>query len=231
LLGQEGDDTINDGRGAFSYLLGGSGNNILSGFAQINVFLSEGTSDTMNGGNSAFYYRLADGTSTINGSNGVDQFIGGTALSNDSVNGGDGNDYLFGGNGNDVLIGGGGNDVIIGQNGNDTLQGGSGVNLLWANDAGSDQILVFAGEGGTQVVEFFEAGGTNDVVRLLGSNLTSFAGYEALRANIGSVVGGNLLVNAGSGAQLYLNVGASQTAIWFQGVSAYSLTSGDFLFG
>jgi Ca2+-binding RTX toxin-like protein len=185
----------------------------------------------MNGGNSAFYYRLADGTSTINGSNGVDQFIGGTALSNDSVNGGDGNDYLFGGNGNDLLSGGAGNDVIIGQNGNDTLDGGAGVNLLWANDVGNDQIRVNVAEGGTQVLEFFEAGGTNDVVRLLGASLTSFAGIEALRTGIGSVIGGNLLVNAGSGAQLYLNVGANQTAIWFQGVSAYSLTSADFLFG
>jgi Ca2+-binding RTX toxin-like protein len=144
---------------------------------------------------------------------------------------GSGDDFAFGGAGNDLLSGGTGNDVIIGQVGNDTLEGGAGINLLWANDAGNDQILVNIADGGTQVVEFFEAGGTTDMVRLLGSSLTSFAGYEALRADIGSVVGGNLLINAGSGAQLYLNVGANQTAIWFQGVSAYSLTSGDFLFG
>jgi hypothetical protein len=79
-------------------------------------------------------------------------------------------------------------------------------------------------------VEFFEASGTNDVVRLLGSSLTSFAGIQNLINNIGVAQSGNLMINASSGAQLYLNVGASQTAIWFQGVSAYSLTSADFLF-
>jgi uncharacterized protein (TIGR01370 family) len=230
LLGEGGDDTLNDFGGSFAYLFGGVGNNLMQATAQVNVFNSEGSQDTMSGTNASFYYRLANGASTVTGGAGVDQFIGGPALSNDSVTGGAGTDYLYGGAGNDVLRGGADNDVILGQTGNDTLEGGSGVNLLWANDAGNDQILVNIADGGTQVVEFFEAGGTNDVVRLLGSSLTSFAGYEALRANIGGVVGSNLLVNAGSGAQLYLNLGANQTAIWFQGVSAYSLTSADFLF-
>jgi Ca2+-binding RTX toxin-like protein len=231
VLGAAGNDTFIDDWGTFTYISGGSGDNVLRSSALVNVFLSEGQFDRMIGGNACFYYRVADGSSLVTGGSGVDQFVGGLAASDDAVSGAGGADYLYGGNGNDILSGGVGNDVLIGQNGNDTLEGGSGVNLLWANDAGSDQILVNVADGGTQVVEFFEAGGTNDVVRLLGSSLTSFAGYEALRANIGNVVGGNLLVNAGSGAQLYLNVGANQTAIWFQGVSAYSLTSGDFLFG
>jgi Ca2+-binding RTX toxin-like protein len=230
VLGESGNDTIGDYFGSFTYISSGSGNNTMQSFAQVNIFLSEGLSDTMVGDNTSFYYRVANGSSSVTGGTGVDQFIGGLAASDDAVSGAGGADYLYGGNGNDILSGGVGNDVLIGQAGNDTLEGGAGVNLLWANDAGSDQILVNVADGGTQVVEFFEAGGTNDVVRLLGSNLTSFAGIEALRAGIGSVIGGNLLVNAGSGAQLYLNVGASQTAIWFQGVSAYSLTSADFLF-
>jgi Ca2+-binding RTX toxin-like protein len=230
LIGEQGNDTL-VGNGATSYLFSGAGNNLLSSDAQLSVILSEGTSDSMDSSRDAYYYRLADGTSTVRGGNGVDQFIGGNANSNDSVEGNGGNDFMFGGNGGDLLNGGAGNDVLIGQNGNDTLYGGSGVNLLWANDSGSDQVLVNVFDGGTQVVEFFEAGGTNDIVRLLGSSLTSFAGYEVLKANIGGVVGNNLLVNASSGAQLYLNLGANQTAIWFQGVSAYSLTSSDFLFG
>jgi Ca2+-binding RTX toxin-like protein len=232
LLGEAGNDTINDADGTFTYLFGGTGVNVMSSNSGVSVFLSEGSTDTMSSNSgSAFYYRLANGASNVTGGAGVDQFIGGAALSNDNVIGAGGNDYLYGGDGNDLLSGGAGNDVIIGQVGNDTLDGGAGVNLLWANDAGNDQIRVNVAEGGTQVLEFFEAGGTNDVVRLLGASLTSFAGIEALRTGIGSVIGGNLLVNAGSGAQLYLNVGANQTAIWFQGVSAYSLTSGDFLFG
>jgi Ca2+-binding RTX toxin-like protein len=233
LLGDAGNDTIDGGGGTYNYLFSGSGNNVLIGGAtQVDVFYSEGASDFVQAAQAySLTYRLAAGDMQLIGSAGVDQFIGGTFLSNDRVVGGAGNDYLYGGAGNDVLSGGADNDVILGQAGNDTLEGGAGVNLLWANDAGSDQILVNVADGGTQVVDFFEAGGTNDVVRLLGSSLTSFASIDALRGSIGSVIGGNLLLNASTGAQLYLNVGASQTAIWFQGVSAYSLTAGDFLFG
>jgi Ca2+-binding RTX toxin-like protein len=232
LLGDAGNDTIYGGTGTYNYLFSGTGNNVLVGGAtQVDVFYSEGTSDFVQAAQTySLTYRLAAGDMQLIGGTGVDQFIGGTSLSNDSVVGGAGNDYLYGGGGNDVLSGGDGNDVIIGQNGNDTLEGGSGINLLWANDAGNDQILVNIADGGTQVVDFFEAGGTNDVVRLLGSSLTSFAGIQNLVANIGVAQGANLLVNAGFGAQLYLNLGANQTAIWFQGVSAYSLTSADFLF-
>jgi Ca2+-binding RTX toxin-like protein len=250
LLGEAGNDTIQDYGGTSAYLYGGAGTNSMYAASLVNVFLSEGTSDLMQGGASlalssefdtiaatdggdpiSFYYRLADGSSTINGNGGTDQFVGGVSASNDALNGGAGNDFAFGGNGNDLLRGEVGNDVLIGQNGNDTLEGGAGVNLLWANDTGSDQVLVNVADGGTQVVEFFEAGGTNDVVRLLGSNLTSFAGIQNLVNNISTLQNGNFLANAGSGAQLILGVGtATQTAIWFQGVSAYSLTSGDFLF-
>jgi hypothetical protein len=31
--------------------------------------------------------------------------------------------------------------------------------------------------------------------------------------------------------QLYLNLGPSQTAVWVMGVSAYSMTAADFVFG
>jgi Ca2+-binding RTX toxin-like protein len=230
LLGDAGNDTIIDSWGSFSYMYGGAGNNVMESRALINVFLSEGLFDRMIGDNACFYYRVAGGNSLVMGGSGVDQFVGGAAASNDAVSGGGGADYLYGGNGDDILSGGAGNDVLLGQGGNDTLEGGAGVNLLWANDTGSDQVLVNVADVGTQVLEFFEAGGTNDVVRLLGSSLTSFAGIQNLINNIGVTISGNLMVNAGSGAQLYLNVGANQTAIWFQGVSAYSLTSGDFLF-
>jgi Ca2+-binding RTX toxin-like protein len=231
LLGESGNDTMRGGNGN-DVFYSGVGVNFMYGDADNDVFLSEGTSDLMEGGTGDnFYYRVAAGSSQANGGIGVDQFIGGNVASDDAFYGNDGNDFAFGGNGNDVLVGQAGNDVLIGQVGNDTLEGGAGVNLLWANDAGNDQIRVVVADGGTQVVEFFEAGGANDVVRLLGSNLTSFAGIQSLVTNIGVAQNGNIMYNTGSGAQLYLNLGANQTAIWFQGVSAYALTSGDFLFG
>jgi hypothetical protein len=230
MLGDGGDDTIEGGYGN-DFIYSGTGINDMFGGSGDDVFISEGSFDIMFGGaDHNYYYRTATGSSAIFGSTGIDEFVGGGAASNDTFRGGGGNDFAFGGNGNDYLRGEAGNDVLIGQNGNDTLEGGAGVNLLWANDIGNDQIFVNALDGGTQVVEFFEAGGTNDVVRLLGSSLTSFAGIQNLVTNIGVAQGANLLVNAGSGAQLYLNLGANQTAIWFQGVSAYSLTSSDFLF-
>jgi Ca2+-binding RTX toxin-like protein len=230
LLGEAGSDTIYGGAGN-DYFYSGTGVNLMYGNAGDDVFISEGGSDLMEGGGDHnWYYRVAAGASQANGGAGIDEFIGGSAASNDAFYGGDGQDYAYGGNGDDVLVGQLGNDVLIGQNGNDTLEGGAGVNLLWANDVGNDQIRVVVSDGGTQVVEFFEAGGANDAVRLLGSTLTSFAGIQNLVTNIGVAQGANLMVNAGSGAQLYLNLGANQTAIWFQGVSAYSLTSADFLF-
>jgi Ca2+-binding RTX toxin-like protein len=232
LSGEAGDDILLAGDGD-DVLYSGVGANWLDGGAGNDVMFTEGVSDQVFTGEGQNYvYRNAtSGGVIVTTGSGIDLFVGGDGASNDTVLGSAGNDYLYGGGGNDLLQGGADNDVILGQAGNDTLDGGSGVNLLWANDAGSDQILVNVADSGTQVVEFFEAGGTNDVVRLLGSNLTSFAGIQSLINNLGITQSGNLMVNAGSGAQLYLNVGANQTAIWFQGVSAYALTSGDFLFG
>jgi Ca2+-binding RTX toxin-like protein len=232
LSGEAGDDTLQAGDGD-DVLFSGTGTNWLDGGAGDDVIFTEGVSDQVfaGSGHNYVYRNATSGGVIVTGGAGIDEFVGGDGASNDTVLGSAGNDYLFGGAGNDLLQGGADNDVIIGQVGNDTLDGGSGVNLLWANDTGSDQILVNAGVGGTQVVEFFEAGGTNDVVRLLGSSLTSFADYQNLVANISTLQNGNFLTNAGSGAQLILGFGtATQTAIWFQGVSAYSLTSADFLF-
>jgi Ca2+-binding RTX toxin-like protein len=233
LSGEAGDDTLQAGDGD-DVLFSGVGANWLDGGAGDDVMFTEGASDQVFGGagHNYVYRNATSGGVIVTGGAGIDEFVGGNGASNDTVTGLGGNDYLFGGAGNDLLQGGADNDVIIGQVGNDTLEGGSGVNLLWANDAGNDQILVNAGVGGTQVVEFFEAGGTNDVVRILGSTLTNFADYQNLVNNISTLQNGNFLTNAGSGAQLILGLGtATQTAIWFQGVSAYSLTAGDFLFG
>jgi serralysin len=231
LIGETGNDSILGGAGGTNYIYGGDGVNFMSGDAALNVYISEGSADTViAGGTRSIIYRYNTGSISVTGGAGIDEFVGGLAASNDTVIGNGGNDNFFGGNGNDYLSGGAGNDLLLGQGGNDTLEGGAGVNLLWANDAGSDQILVNIVDGGTQVVDFFEAGGANDFVRLLGSSLTSFAGIQNLVTNLGVVQGTNLMVNGAAGAQLYLNLGASQTAIWFQGVNAYSLTSGDFVF-
>jgi Ca2+-binding RTX toxin-like protein len=231
LLGEGGSDTMDGGVGN-DYLYGGTGVNIMRGDNGIDVFISEGVSDLMEGGaETNFYYRFAVGGAQVNGGTGIDQYVGGAALSNDAFYGFDGDDFAFGGEGNDVLAGMGGGDVLIGENGDDTLEGGAGVNLLWANGTGNDQIRVGVGEGGTQVVDFFEAGGVNDSVRLIGSNMTSFADFQNLLTNYNTPVNGNMVVNTATSGILYLNLGPNQAAIWFQGVSVFALTAADFTFG
>jgi Ca2+-binding RTX toxin-like protein len=232
MLGDDGNDQLDGGEGN-DFIFGGIGLNNLAGGMGNDVLYSGGVADTMDGGGGEHdvFYRFAIGTSFTTGSGAIDEFIGGNWLSNDTVYAGAGDDYLFGGDGDDLLVGDAGNDVILGQNGNDTLDGGAGVNAIWADGAGSDQLRVNIADGGIQVLQGFEVGGINDVVRLLGSTLTSFSQIETLRATLGLVVDGNAIYNSGVGCQLYLNMGPTQTAIWFQGVSAYSLTSGDFLFG
>jgi Ca2+-binding RTX toxin-like protein len=231
VIGEGGNDTLMAGAGD-DYLYGGAGSNVMNGDDGLDAFISEGASDAMDGGvGRGYFYRVAAGNSQANGGSDIDIFVGGNVASNDAFFGQGGNDYGYGGDGDDLLIGGADNDVLIGQNGNDTLDGGSGTNTIWANDAGNDQVVVRIADAGNHSIEFFEAGGTNDTLRIIGSSMTSFADYQNLLANLGTAINGNLLYNTGGGLLLYLNLGASQSAIQIQGVSAYAVTSGDFVFG
>jgi Ca2+-binding RTX toxin-like protein len=232
ILGVAGDDTVWAGAGG-DYIQGGSGVNVLYGEAGIDIMILEGTLDYADGGaDQNYYYRGAAGASLITGGAAADILIGGAFASNDTFNGGGGDDYALGGGGNDSLTGGAGNDILIGEDGSDTLEGGAGFNYLYADGAGSDQIRVNAADGGDQLLLFFESGGANDVVRLLGSSLGGFADVQTLVGNAGTVVNGNLMQNLGVGCLLTLNLAqANQTNIWFLGNTAASLTAADFMFG
>ncbi|WP_349601045.1 cadherin-like domain-containing protein [Azospirillum argentinense] len=61
---------------------------------------------------------------SLRGDNGNDWLDGGDG--NDTLSGGNGNDWLCGGGGNDTLSGGSGNDTLTGGGGNDLLDGGAG---------------------------------------------------------------------------------------------------------
>jgi len=110
---------------------------------------------------------------TLNGGNGNDFLLAGTAGA--TLNGGNGDDTLNGGPGNDTLNGGAGNDTLVGDNttqffrpsgaqpsNQDTLNGGDGNDTLYPSNgtnqvsggAGIDEVLysdnVFVpGSGGT----------------------------------------------------------------------------------
>jgi Ca2+-binding RTX toxin-like protein len=82
-------------------LAGGTGNDLIHGYA---------------------------GNDTIDAGGGNDILHGG--VGNDTLNGGAGNDILYGGAGNDTLNGGEGNDVLYGGAGSDTLTGGAGSDVF-----------------------------------------------------------------------------------------------------
>ncbi len=142
LIGGSGDDVLT-GNGLANTLLGGGGNDVLSGM--------DGN-DTIDGG---------DGNDTIDGGAGNDKLIGGNGtdtlsyasdtagvtidLSKGSQkNASAGNDKtsgfenLTGGSGNDTLVGSKTANVIVGGNGNDVIDGSGGIDTL-TGGAGNDQ--------------------------------------------------------------------------------------------
>ncbi len=201
----------------FENFTGGSGNDILQGNSNANIIAGGGGADLIYG---------HDGFDTIDGGAGNDVIAGGAG--NDSIAGGNGSDWLYGEDGADNLSGtakSGGFDVLVGGIGADTLEGsaggfdyfygGTGVN--GGTGDGNDTYVVRAATG-IKVMNDFEAGGTADVVRLVGTGLSSFAQVQAAMSFSG-VINGTVLVVDGS------------TQIWFlNGTQPSSLTASDFLF-
>ncbi len=125
----DGNDTIDVGRGRVEYVEGGSGNDLLianMSLATAGVFWdAQGTH---------FGYRSADGSYSIRGWD-IDVFqLTGTSFG----------DRLYGSGQSDILNGGGGVDLLEGNGGNDQLTGGLGndqfrFNSPWS--AGVDTII------------------------------------------------------------------------------------------
>ena len=114
-IGGKGNDsiTIDETNGAITIpaiLIGGNGNDTLTGGSGNDILI---------GGN---------GNDVLSGGAGNDRIIGGNG--DDVENGGDGNDILLGVHGNDTLAGGNGDDVLIGGGGADSLDGGDGNDVL-----------------------------------------------------------------------------------------------------
>ena len=116
-------------------MLGGAGNDRLTGNSAFNFIDGEADNDT------------------LSGAAGNDSLLGGAG--NDKLDGGVGNDGLLGGAGNDNLIGGAGNDELVGEFGNDTITGGAGNDIIYYLDVfdGHDTVIGFDGNpvGGQDV--------------------------------------------------------------------------------
>ncbi len=156
----------------FENIIGGSGNDSITGDANNNI---------LNGG---------DGDDILTGGSGNDTIDGGAG--NDIINGGDGNDVLMGGLGNDTIDGGTGDDVITGGMGSDTLFVGDGNDIF---SGISDDIL--NGGDGLDTVDFSNK--INSFTLTLNGNLvvsatfasSIYAGSETITLqNIENIIGG-----------------------------------------
>jgi Ca2+-binding RTX toxin-like protein len=216
LLGEAGNDQL-FGEDDNDYLYGGDGNDALTGGAGVDVMIAGTGDDTMNGGAGDDYFYGEDGADTANGDDGNDIFVMGAGI--DIAQGGDGQDYFYMGDGSDQMTGGAGVDVMLGEAGNDTFNSDSGVDYLFLGPkgAGDNDTVVMTNASGTAVVYDFEAGGTNDVIRLQGTAITTFAQAQAAITDYS--VNGFIVLTVDT-----------DTNIWLIGITPGQLTSADFLF-
>lgn len=154
---------------AFQNVIGGSGNDVVTGLPPGAHDISLGTGqDTVDWSTATAPLFVALDDATNDGSDGlsnihsdVENLIGGSgndvfygSAAANTLTGGAGNDRLFGRGGNDTLHGGTGDDALYGLTGDDTLYGDAGNDTLSGGD-GSD--ILHGGDGNDTVT-----GGTGD---------------------------------------------------------------------
>ena len=187
LSGQDGADQLTDNNGNDT-LNGGAGNDFLAAGSGHDTLNGDENNDNLNGGS---------GNDTLNGGSGLDQLNGGS--DSDTLSGGVDNDQLNGGSGSDTLSGDGGNDILRGGPGtdSDSLNGGEGLDTASYSDA-TASVVVNLGIGGAQNTG---GAGTDRLVsieNLEGSNFgDTLTGDGA--GNVLSGLGGSDVLNGGGG--------------------------------
>lgn len=136
-------------------IVGGDGDDVITGDAKANTFWGGKGNDVLNGGDGADVLYGNEGYDVLNGGKGADTLYGNHG--NDELHGGTGADELYGGLHNDELYGEGGNDLLDGGKGNDVLKGGMGNDTLIAGE-GSDILT-----GGAGADSFVFNGGFDNV--------------------------------------------------------------------
>jgi len=153
----EGDDIGSDVEG----VLGGSGNDDITGNDEDNVLRGGPGNDDIDGGDGDDVVDGDAGNDTLSGGAGNDtvSFFGGPAVTVNLATGqatGEGNDSLAGfenaegGSHADALIGDGGDNALTGRGGNDSLDGGGGDDLLRGN-GGADTVSYTGAPGPVSV--------------------------------------------------------------------------------
>jgi autotransporter-associated beta strand protein len=195
VVGGPGDDSISGSAGD-DVILGGAGNDALGGKAGNDIIVGQDGTDVIGGDDGNDKINGGDGNDTIFGGAGNDELGGGTG--NDIIVGNDGDDTIWGEDGNDHVNGGAGDDIIIGGAGSDELGGGAGNDVIVGDDG--DDVLF--GEDGN---DNLNGGAGNDV--LVGGagddQLGGGAGDDIVVGNDGNDVvfgeGGNDKMNGGAG--------------------------------
>jgi Ca2+-binding RTX toxin-like protein len=140
IVGGVGDDSISGGSGP-NQILGGDGADTIQGGPdadQINgnrgndvIDGGPGGADTLMGGQNDDRITVHAGDSYLNGNLGADTLSGGT-----------GADTLHGGQGGDVIVGGSGAEQIFGDLGDDTLSGGGGADVFHIGPGGGHDLVL-----------------------------------------------------------------------------------------
>ena len=173
-----------------SGVLGGSGNDRITGSPTDDAINGSQGNDTLTGEAGDDFLRGGKGNDSISGGVGNDIINGN--LGDDILNGDAGNDFLRGGKGNDVLSGGDGNDILIGDADSNTLTGG----------AGADIFVLIAGDGSTNTITDFTSA-QGDRIGISAINLSSVAFSQS---------GSNTLIQFG-GATLAVVQNSTPTAV------------------
>jgi Ca2+-binding RTX toxin-like protein len=124
----DGSDRYTGGASAFNLVLGGSGNDRMTGGRFRDSLQGGSGEDKATGGAGRDVLVGSSGNDRLNGGADDDLLSGNSG--NDILIGGPGTDLLGGGAGMDHLLGGPGPDQLIGGPGKDRLSGGSGNNTL-----------------------------------------------------------------------------------------------------
>ncbi|WP_272942224.1 S8 family serine peptidase [Candidatus Regiella insecticola] len=162
-FGGDGDDVLLiDAEDRPENIHGGAGRDIVYVLGDQGIYLDvfKAEVEMAIGGRGDDFF-IANGNSTVylQGGEGNDVLMGGTAA--DVLAGESGDDNLFAGAGNDVLRGHKGNDRLYGGLDDDLLEGGSGSDTLYGGD-GDDILKGGAGD------DFLDGGEGHDVVEFSG---------------------------------------------------------------
>ncbi|CAN7518314.1 Ig-like domain-containing protein [Phenylobacterium sp. LjRoot219] len=218
LTGDATNNVINWSGAGADTIVGGAGDDRVSGGPNNDVLQGNTGSDRIFSGIGADVVRGGQGNDFVNGNQGNDQLFG--DLGNDSVAGGQGDDFVRGNQGDDVLLGDLGEDVVLGGQGNDVIFGGDGADHLSGDlgddaltgGAGADTFNFIGGAGRDVITDFSHAEGDHILL-----SITQAADFQVLSSKM-AMVGANTVITLDG-----------QTIV-LTGVPMSSLTSGDFLF-